>query len=45
MLTTLEKKLKMGDFKFTVDNNSNVLKFQQLVDAIVDSISKARLAA
>ncbi|HPE78054.1 MAG TPA: GntR family transcriptional regulator [Draconibacterium sp.] len=43
MLTTLEKNLKMGDFKFTVDNNSNVLKFQQLVDAIVDSISQNQL--
>ncbi len=33
----------MGDFKFTVDNNSNILKFQQLVDAIVDSISQNQL--
>jgi DNA-binding transcriptional regulator YhcF (GntR family) len=33
----------MGDFKFNVDNNSNVLKFQQLVDAIVDSISQNQL--
>ena len=36
-------KMKMGDFKFTVDNNSNVLKFQQLVDAILDSISQNQL--
>ncbi len=33
----------MGNFKFTVDNNSNVLKFQQLVDAIMDSISQNQL--
>ena len=33
----------MSDFKFTVDNNSNVLKFQQLVDAIIDSISQNQL--
>jgi len=33
----------MGNFKFTVDENSNVLKFQQLVDAIVDSISQNQL--
>jgi DNA-binding transcriptional regulator YhcF (GntR family) len=33
----------MGQFKFTVDNNSNVLKFQQLVDAILDSISRDQL--
>ncbi len=30
----------MSKFKFIVDNNSNVLKFQQLVDAIIDSISR-----
>ena len=33
----------MINFSFTVDNNSNVLKFQQLVDAIVDSISRNQL--
>ncbi len=33
----------MSNFKFVVDNNSNVLKFQQLVDAIVDSISRNQL--
>jgi DNA-binding transcriptional regulator YhcF (GntR family) len=33
----------MSNFKFTVDNNSNVLKFQQLVDAILDSISQNQL--
>ena len=33
----------MSDFKFTIDNNSNVLKFQQLVDAIIDSISQNQL--
>ena len=33
----------MGNFKFTVDDNSNVLKFQQLVDAIVNSISQNQL--
>lgn len=35
----------MSNFKFTVDNNSNVLKFQQLVDAIIDSISQNQLKA
>jgi len=33
----------MADFTFTVDQNSNVLKFQQLVDAIIDSISNNQL--
>ena len=33
----------MSNFKFTVNNNSNVLKFQQLVDAIMDSISQNQL--
>jgi DNA-binding transcriptional regulator YhcF (GntR family) len=33
----------MGQFKFAVDKNSNVLKFQQLVDAILDSISRDQL--
>lgn len=33
----------MINFKFTVDNNSNILKFQQLVDAIIDSISQNQL--
>ncbi|MEZ5105142.1 MAG: GntR family transcriptional regulator [Draconibacterium sp.] len=33
----------MSKFKFNVDNNSNVLKFQQLVDAIIDSISRNQL--
>lgn len=33
----------MSTFKFTVDKNSNVLKFQQLVDAIIDSISQNEL--
>ncbi len=33
----------MSKFKFIVNNNSNVLKFQQLVDAIVDSISRNQL--
>ncbi|MCY1720830.1 GntR family transcriptional regulator [Prolixibacteraceae bacterium Z1-6] len=33
----------MSNFKFTVDNNSNILKFQQLVDAIMDSISQNEL--
>lgn len=35
----------MGNFKFTVDNNSNTLKFQQLVDTIVASISQNQLKA
>ncbi len=33
----------MNKFKFIVDNNSNVLKFQQLVDAFIDSISRNEL--
>lgn len=33
----------MGKIKLTIDNNSSVLKFQQLVDAIVDSISRDQL--
>jgi len=33
----------MSSFKFTVDQNSNILKFQQLVDAITDSISQNEL--
>jgi len=33
----------MGNFKFKVDGKSNVLKFQQLVEAIIDSISKNEL--
>lgn len=33
----------MDNFRFTVDNNSNILKFQQLVDAIMDSISQNQL--
>ncbi len=33
----------MSKFKFTVDKNSNALKFQQLVDAIIDSISQSQL--
>jgi len=33
----------MSKFKFSVDENSNTLKFQQLVDAIIDSISRNQL--
>jgi DNA-binding transcriptional regulator YhcF (GntR family) len=33
----------MSKFKFTIDNNSNSLKFQQLVDAILNSISRKEL--
>ena len=33
----------MGQLKLTIDNNSNVLKFQQLVEAIIDSISREQL--
>jgi DNA-binding transcriptional regulator YhcF (GntR family) len=35
----------MTSLKFTVDENSNALKFQQLVDAIVDAISRNQLKA
>lgn len=35
----------MTKFKFNVENNSNVLKFQQLIDAILDSISRNQLKA
>jgi DNA-binding transcriptional regulator YhcF (GntR family) len=34
----------MAAIKFTIDNNSNVLKYQQLVDALIDSISRNELA-
>ncbi len=33
----------MNKFKFTVNKNSNTLKFQQLVDAIINSISQHQL--
>lgn len=33
----------MSKFKFKVSDNSNVLKFQQLVDAITDAISRKEL--
>lgn len=33
----------MSELKFDIDNNSNVLKFRQLVDAILDSISRNQL--
>lgn len=33
----------MSKFRFTVNKNSNVLKFQQLVDAIINSISQNQL--
>ncbi len=33
----------MSKFNFTVNKNSNVLKFQQLVDSIIDSISRNEL--
>ena len=33
----------MTKFRFTIDDNSNTLKFQQLVDAIIDSISRNQL--
>lgn len=33
----------MSKLKFTIDKNSNTLKFQQLVDAIIDSISQKQL--
>jgi DNA-binding transcriptional regulator YhcF (GntR family) len=35
----------MTDLKFIVDDNSNTLKFQQLVDAIMDAISRNQLKA
>jgi DNA-binding transcriptional regulator YhcF (GntR family) len=35
----------MTSLKFIVDNNSNTLKFQQLVDAILDAISRNQLKA
>jgi DNA-binding transcriptional regulator YhcF (GntR family) len=35
----------MTELKFSVDNNSNTLKFQQLVDAIIDAISRDQLKA
>jgi DNA-binding transcriptional regulator YhcF (GntR family) len=35
----------MAELKFNVDDNSNTLKFQQLVDAIMDAISRNQLKA
>jgi DNA-binding transcriptional regulator YhcF (GntR family) len=35
----------MTELKFFVDDNSNTLKFQQLVDAILDAISRNQLKA
>ena len=35
----------MTDFKFTIDENSNALKFQQLVDALLNAISRNQLKA
>jgi DNA-binding transcriptional regulator YhcF (GntR family) len=35
----------MTDLKFIINDNSNTLKFQQLVDAIVDAISRDQLKA
>lgn len=35
----------MTELKFNIDKNSNALKFQQLVDAIVDAISRNQLKA
>lgn len=35
----------MTELKFSIDDNSNALKFQQLVDAIVDAISRNQLKA
>lgn len=35
----------MTELKFAIDKNSNALKFQQLVDAIVDAISRNQLKA
>ncbi|MBW6537093.1 MAG: GntR family transcriptional regulator [Mariniphaga sp.] len=35
----------MTELKFSVDDNSNTLKFQQLVDAILDAISRNQLKA
>ncbi len=33
----------MDGFNFTIDKNSNTLKFRQLVDAIIDSINRGNL--
>jgi len=35
----------MTNLKFTIDDNANTLKFQQLVDAIVNAISRNQLKA
>jgi len=35
----------MTELKFSIDDNSNTLKFQQLVDAIMDAISRNQLKA
>jgi DNA-binding transcriptional regulator YhcF (GntR family) len=45
MVSVPEQINQMTSLKFTVDDNSNALKFQQLVDAIVDAISRNQLKA
>ena len=35
--------ISMSNFKFTISENSNLLKYQQLVDAIINSISRGQL--
>jgi DNA-binding transcriptional regulator YhcF (GntR family) len=45
MVSVLVQINQMTSLKFTVDDNSNALKFQQLVDAIVDAISRNQLKA
>jgi DNA-binding transcriptional regulator YhcF (GntR family) len=39
------KRKSMTELKFTIDKNSNTLKFQQLVEAITDAISRNELKA
>ncbi len=43
--TVLPNKKTMTHLKLTIDNHSNTLKFQQLVDAIMDAISRNQLKA
>ena len=43
MVCVLQLNVIMTSIHFKIDDNSNVLKFQQLVDSIIDSISRNQL--
>ncbi|HKL32573.1 MAG TPA: GntR family transcriptional regulator [Tangfeifania sp.] len=43
MVSVLQLNVTMTNIQFKIDDNSNVLKFQQLVDSVIDSISRNQL--